>query len=438
MSDSASGCVEFDYAPGQPNLYRMMRYKQGLVAANGVDKAYEAFRLKFGWPEKTGTQFLTIVSERDFAAANARRFRETGVAGIEYANPPPRVHGEGNQRSVHGTTRSQYVACLDQARVRGRSAAVVVGESLLLDFQNGELEKVDEEFSWDPSILHWEGRAAWYLPARNENAPLLIPAAFNLLGAHTDFFGHWMCEYLPKYAAALFSGLPPSLPVLIDASMPPSHRRSLELLLPERGPIIEIPAFTSVMAEELWVAPDISYYPLYDSGTGRFQWDAISVSIDRIVPIMEELRRRAENSLPDRRQLSDRVFLSRKPFRHRRLVNDDEIHAEAQARGFAVVYPEDLSFDDQVLLIRGAEEILLLDGSALFLVQFARPGTKICCLCHPMVEALSDMNAIFLALGLEFDVMTGPVDQQSEGDPHDSSYRIDREGFRLFLSGWLS
>ena len=42
-------------------------------------------------------------------------------------------------------------------------------------------------------------RAAWYLPAPDEDAPLQLPEAFNLLGAHTDFFGHWMCEYLPKY-----------------------------------------------------------------------------------------------------------------------------------------------------------------------------------------------------------------------------------------------
>ena len=161
-----------------------------------------------------------------------------------------------------------------------------------------ELERVDEEFEWDPTVFHAEPGAAWYLPAPDEDAPLQLPEAFNLLGAHTDFFGHWMCEYLPKYAAAALTGALPRMPVLIDAHMPAAHRQSLELLFPEQEQIIEIEAFRSVLVQRLWVAPDLSYYPLYDSGTGRFEWDAISVAPERIAPIMEELRRRADARLP--------------------------------------------------------------------------------------------------------------------------------------------
>ena len=83
------------------------------------------------------------------------------------------------------------------------------------------------------------------------------------------------------------------MPVLIDASMPAAHRQTLEVLFPEQEQIVEIEAFRSVLVQRLWVAPRLSYYPLYDSGTGRFEWDAISVAPHRIAPIMKELRRRA-------------------------------------------------------------------------------------------------------------------------------------------------
>ena len=38
---SVTGCPAFDYAPGQPNLYLMMRLKQDLVATHGLERGFE-------------------------------------------------------------------------------------------------------------------------------------------------------------------------------------------------------------------------------------------------------------------------------------------------------------------------------------------------------------------------------------------------------------
>jgi capsular polysaccharide biosynthesis protein len=437
VPDSASGSPDFDYGPGQPNLYRMMRYKQDLVARFGVREGFAQFRAKFGWPIRQTLGQVRVESERDFAAAHAEFFRETAVGGIPFVNQPPVVHGEGNHRPLRGVTRSQYVACLRDARVRGRSGAVMTGDRLLLDFQRDELSRVDEEFEWDPTVFHAEPGAAWYLPAADEDAPLQLAEAFNLLGAHTDFFGHWMCEYLPKYAAAALTGALPRMPVLIDANMPAAHRQTLELLFPEQQQIVEIEALRSVLVQRLWVAPDVSYYPLYDAGTGRFEWDAISVAPERIAPIMEELRRRADARLARSPDPAARVFLARRSFRHRRLVNDAEIYAEAQRHGFQVMYPEDLSFAEQVGLMQGASEIVAPEGSATFLIQFAAPGARACILSHPMTEPLSDFHEMFRAVGIGMTALTGPIVKFNAGDPHDADYSIDVAKFSEFLREWL-
>ena len=312
----------------------------------------------------------------------------------------------------------------------------MIGSQLLLDFQYGELGRVDEEFAWDPSIFHANDGVAWYLQAPDEHAPVGLPEAFNLLGAHTDFFGHWLCEYLPKYASAVLSGVLPRMPVLIDAHMPATHRQSLELLFPEQGPIIEIESFRSVLVQRLWVAPDLSYYPLYDAGRGRFKWDAISVSPERIAPVMEQLRQRAVARLGPGTTPATSVFLARKPCRHRRLVNDADIQAEARRHGFAVVFPEDLGFGEQVGLMQRATEIVALEGSAMFLIQVAGPGAKACILSHPMTEAQSDFHEIFRALGIEMTVLTGPIANLNAQAPHDSDYSIDAGRFSAFLRGW--
>ena len=78
----------------------------------------------------------------------------------------------------------------------------------------------------------------------SQDLPALeFDTAFSLLGCHTDFFGDWLCESITKYVAVTLAGHLPSVPILIDANMPKTHRQALELMLVPGTNIIEIPAF---------------------------------------------------------------------------------------------------------------------------------------------------------------------------------------------------
>jgi capsular polysaccharide biosynthesis protein len=435
---SASGSPDFDYAPGQPNLYRMMRCKQELLTKFGADTGFARFRAKFGWPRRDRLGRLRIRSEKEYAAAQGLFFLETAPGGERFIHEPPEVIGEGNQRAVHGTTRSEYVACLRDSRVRGRSSAVVVGEELLLDFQDSERDRLDDELEWDPSIFCEEDGFARYIEGREESHPLRLAEAFTLLGAHTDFFGHWMCEYLPKYTSAVLNDAFPAVPVLIDAHMPSSHRQSLELLFPERGRIIEVESFRSVLVDRLWVAPTPSYMPLHEKRNEHFSWDAVAAAPKRVGRLMEELARRAGQRLAPLVGQSERVFLARKPFRHRKLANTDAIERIAIDHGFKILYPEDLDFAQQVSLLSGTQRTVALEGSAIFLAFFAPRGAQVCILSHPLTDVLADYHALLGAIGVGVCALTGPMTRRNESTPHDSDYAIDEVGFRQFLESWLT
>ena len=76
--------------------------------------------------------------------------------------------------------------------------------------------------------------------------------------------------------------------------------------------------------------------------------------------------------------LPARVFLSRRGTRA--LVNEAEIAALLAARGYATVYPEDLSVVDQIRLLREADEIVAVHGAALGPLAYRaghRPGGRI-------------------------------------------------------------
>ena len=427
---SVTGCPRFDYGPGQPNLYLMMRFKQNLIARHGISDGFQRYRETFGLPQSARLRQVDLQSERAFAAKCARMFVETGRAGEPFVHIPPRVVGGGNHRPIAGVSRSQYVACFDDTSVRGRSALIKAAGHLLLDVQDGEPNSLDDEIDWDPAVFHAEGMRIWYIDGNEKDVPMEIGEAFTLLGAHTDFFGHWMFEYLPKYVAARSTGDLPDVPVLIDAHMPASHRESLELLFGKADSIVEVPAFTSVRVGRLWCAPTLSYMPVHDVRNERFRWEAVSASPTRFAGVIKELQKQFSLRPPVPQTVGPRVYLARKPFRHRRLTNSDAIQHAARTLGFEIVYPEDLSFSEQATIVQNADVVVAPEGSAIFLCFFARPDSRLCILSHPWTDALTEYNGLLAPHGVEVVALTGPITRANHETLHDSDYEIDEKMFR--------
>jgi capsular polysaccharide biosynthesis protein len=412
----------------------MMRFKQRLVRERSLAPAFEAFKGKFGLPRTLGIRPVLLESERTVAEEIAEHFWETASAGEPFVHAPPRVIGEGNHRPIAGRTRSQYLACVRNAALRGRSSLIEVGGRALLDVQDDEAERLDDELVWDPVIFHHVGFQAWCIEATDAAHPLEIDEAFTMLGAHTDFFGHWMCEYLPKYGAAILSQRLPGVPVLVDAHMPKAHRDSLELLYGASCSIIEVPAFRSVRVDKLWCAPTLSYFPLHEIRNERFNWEAISAAPARLSPVVEDLRARLRARTLSPSLAGPRVYLARKATRHRRLVNSEAIEQIARSLGFVIVYPEDLSFAEQVGVTRDAQVIVAPEGSAVFLAMFASPGATLCILSHSLTDVLADYSGLLDPHGVEMLVVTGPILRHNPSTPHDSDYRIDERTFEQVVA----
>ncbi len=78
----------------------------------------------------------------------------------------------------------------------------------------------------------------------------------------------------------------------------------------------------------------------------------------------------------------EKLFLSRRAItkgRHK-VENREEIGAAISALGYAIIRPEELSFEDQIRAIDNARIIVGEYGSALHNAIFARPGTTVVCL----------------------------------------------------------
>jgi hypothetical protein len=412
----------------------MPSFDLAALTAPGRTPGFDLYRSVITMADKASLRPLNLESHHAFCVARARVFQEIFPAGEPITLSPPRVIGAGNHRTLVNSTRSFYVACVDDAVVRGRSSIIEVDGLALADFQGDELARIDDELEFDSAIFHRDGDRIWAIaddrPARR------LDAAFTLLGCRTDFFGDWVCESIQKYVGATLHGHLPPVPILIDESMPKTHREALQLMLTGNVEVIEIPAFETVHVERLWSAPGIGYMAFHQKENDRFKWDYFLCSPERSLAVEEEMGRRADRFLGEK-ETPARVFLARKDFRHRKLVNRIDIEAIAAEAGFAIVYPEDYAFADQVALLRYARYVVAGEGSALFLTVYLKQGAKLCILNHPETRGLVLYNTGCDLKNIELTIITGPQVGERRGSPQDVDYWIDPDVFRRFLAEWF-
>jgi hypothetical protein len=419
------------------NLFAQMDVKNILAERRlQAPEAFEAYRQLLRLQDSDHIRLRPLRSLNEIAAQRGLTYFETDPGGEPFTIESARVIGKSNHRTLKGISRPIYLACLADARVRGRSAAIELSEAILLDYQGDELKRLDDRLEFDPAIFRAQGDTVWAIAVDRRSCSIAINEAFSLLGPHTYYFGHWIWECLPKYVAALLSNKLPPIPVLIDADMPKTHRQALELVMPEGTPLIELAPFMTARVERLWCSPSQMHMPLLERMNERFKWDYLASPPARFAPIIRGMAQRMCSALPPKGG-AERVFLARKPSAHRRMINDRVIEAVAQAHGFHVVYPEDLDFLEQVHLLRNARFVTGPEGSAFFLGFFSSPGTRMCILDHPHTAGLPLLTGPLAEIGVEPVVFTGPYASMHDEWPHMSDYEIDEKAFSRFLNGWL-
>jgi capsular polysaccharide biosynthesis protein len=104
----------------------------------------------------------------------------------------------------------------------------------------------------------------------------------------------------------------------------------------------------------------------------------------------------------DSRSTAQRVYLSRRRLRGRRhpqrLAAEGAIERHMKRRGFEVLYPESIRFGDQIRVVAGADIVAGVDGSALHLSAFMRPGSRMLVL---ETQRRADILALNAFMGVE-------------------------------------
>jgi hypothetical protein len=253
-----------DQFEGSGHLEPLMRFKQELVNAFGVEDGFRVYRERLKLPDSGRIRLDRLESLYSFAKTCGEPFIEIDPGGERFVVPAPTVIGEGVCRPLEHVSRPLYVACLGAARVRGRSAVIEIEGLGLLDYLDWERDLFDCELEIDPAIFHASRDAAWIIGPQDDGPSIDLDEAFTLLGPDSGAFGDWMVQFLPRYVAADMSGQLPPVPVLVDARMPPSIYRCIEVMVPRGVEIIRIPTYATARVRRLWCASNLQYAPTFE------------------------------------------------------------------------------------------------------------------------------------------------------------------------------
>jgi capsular polysaccharide biosynthesis protein len=337
---------------------------------------------------------------------------------LKFTAPPPPLTSEPGDLEAP----SQYLALVDECHAFPRSNLVVKGEHLIYDLaahpRRGDV-LLQDGVNPDQIVMAAFGARQALVEVPEDS--LSLEAGLSLFGLQSRNYGHWFCEFVPRMLAYNDPRCPDGIPLCIDDHMPATHEEVIRLLDTRDRPIIKLPP-RPVRFGRLGLAPVPAFFP-FEMKPGRPVYDTVWPA-----DILADLRARVLDGARARGALSGRagrrLFISRKAFAQRQLVNEVEIAEALRPHGFEVITPETMTFLEQVDAFHGADIIVGSSSSALTNGLFCRPECGIIGLIHENLGFnFRGYTSFIEAGGAQITFMRGTTVSE-DGHAFHASYRI--------------
>jgi len=233
---------------------------------------------------------------------------------------------------------------LEHGRVIGSHGSVVTEDGyLIFDLSN---EYVDHR---DHSLFHntWKSNPRW------QNGTMAV-----LTCSVADCYYHWLFDVIVRLHLLEKAGISYKNIVLNTTSNAGFQQEYLNLLGINRNTVINCQNFMHLQADRLIVPSLVGYKGDVPKWASDYLRCRLLGYANRLYGF-------------------ERIYVSRRNARHRKLVNEDQVVNILQQYGFKTVFPEDMSVVDQISLFSSAEVIITPHGSALANLAFATPSAKV-------------------------------------------------------------
>ncbi len=355
--------------------------------------------------------------------------RSTPVATLApptgYVTEPPRLVGAAPQKQAGGMPATM-ARLFRLAEVHPLSSAIVTSDRITVPphyVGRSDLLITDGRFLLGQA----DGMGSAFCPS-----PARADRGIMVFGAGVTNWYHWLIEVLP--AAFLAESLPAEFdgfPLLVTKASQTyeTFRASLALFSPGRpvvplaparpvkvGQLIHIDAVTSGpmnLAAGIWPVP--ADYSQNGEVLARYR----AAILDRL----------SITETPPTR----RIFLARG--NDRRNYNQAELIEVAEKYGFEAVYPEQLSFREQVAVFASAEVVAGPSGAAFANMLFCQKNTRGLTWLLPHYSGFCAYSNLANVVGMELGYLfvTPHTEIRSSFDAYSAAYTLERDRFEAAL-----
>ncbi|MET3663657.1 glycosyltransferase 61 family protein [Caulobacter sp. 1776] len=258
-------------------------------------------------------------------------------------------------------------------------------------------------------------------------APIIPRATVFMAWGGLHNYGHFLIDCLPALLAAEHAGALEAFPA-VSPPLLPWQAELLTLLLGADAPMPTVIDAPVARLDEAVFATPMDHF-LHAPG-----------------PPLDAVRERilAAAAVPYDPGAPKRIYVSRLGSLKRVLVNEAELEAALEARGFMIVRPEAWSIRDQIALFNRADVVVAPAGAAMANILFCKPGTKVFEIQPSNFIGVWVRN-IALLVGVDWRAFFAPsplseTEIVMEGELRPASefrWRLDLPGFLTFLDGGL-
>jgi capsular polysaccharide biosynthesis protein len=352
-------------------------YEQQLTGAS--KDAYAKFSNVKDWCLGQGAAFVSLLPKR-IVSVNAPLF----------VNEDLSEEDRGYVKAGEIDLPEVYLANLGKAIVIGQTSMVLTQQACLCDEQAEAQGKYSIRAGVNGLALDWN-------KCLNRANRKISGKAIHFCDDYSPNYFHWLTECLPRIWVIDQFPEYAELPLLIDKKLPPSFIESLQLVK-GRHEIIRVTKHEFYEVEELIYPSVLSV--IHDNYGFPKSMDDVLISPEGIKYVRNAFIKEGQMGLR-------KIFIARRSPGYRDLLNSEEIEQMLLDEGFEIVFPEKLSFQNQVKIFSQASMIISQTAAGLTNMIFSPTGCKVFALTTKAIHNYYAFNMLADACRIDLQYILG-------------------------------
>lgn len=264
-----------------------------------------------------------------------------------------------------------YLAVVRNAAVIGGCGALFLKKYCILDIlANDKENRVD--YVTAPTCFYEKGKL---YAAYGKKSPV-IRRGITLCGVAPFNYYHFMIELMSRLEYAEQYIEDKTIPLLVDeaAFAYPQMEELFTRINRCNRPVVKVRNDVLYRVQELIYPSMNTWFPV-NIQIGLFnRYEDFGIAKSALTNLRSVI-------LKDSAAFGTRkIYISRKKKKLSRLVNETDVENLFAAYGFEVIYPEELTFIQQVQVFCGAKQVAGVSGAAFANIVFCAPDTKVICI----------------------------------------------------------